>query len=103
MPCVIAFVIKRVRLRMNADHTFINLDQRRRFVSRERHAMSDKLQLFDFLQHKYCRSLSLWERIRVRALAAEKKKNRPSLFCAPVASRPSPQPSPKGRGSITWR
>ncbi len=43
MPCAIAFVIKRVRLRMNADHTFINFDQRRRLVSRERHAMTDKL------------------------------------------------------------
>src|SRR6266576_3133249 len=94
MPCAAAFVVKRVGLRVNAEHAFINFDQRRRLVGRERHAMSDKLQLFDFLQHRYRSSLSLWERVRVRALAG-KKINKIDPPCSAPQLRPSPQPSPK--------
>src|SRR6266436_5951114 len=98
MPCAAAFVVKRVGLRVNAEHAFINFDQRRRRVGRERYAMSDKLQLFDFLQHRYRSSLSLWERVRVRALAGKKiKKIDPPCAAPPVAAPLTPALSQKKR------
>src|SRR6266550_5100538 len=98
MPLAVALVIERVGLRMNADHTLVNFDQRRRLVSRQRRTMSNKLQLFDFLQHRYRLSLSLWERVRVRALARKKKKNSPSLSAPSAAACLTPALSQRGRG-----
>src|SRR5213080_3363178 len=95
MPCAAAFVVKRVGLRVNAEHAFINFDQRRRLVGRERHAMSDKLQLFDFLQNSYRPSLSLWERFRGEGFRKNEKNARP--FRRPRSS--SPCSLPKGEGA----
>src|SRR5713226_11628 len=89
MPGAAAFVVKRVWLRVNTEHAFINFDQCRWLVSRERHAPPDKLQLFGFLQHRYRRSLFVCERVRVGAY----EKSRPAR------SAPLTPPSPKGRGS----
>src|SRR5215813_6419302 len=46
-------------------------------------------------------SLSLWERVRVRAYRAEQKKKDFLLLLHSLSFAPSPQPSPKGRGSST--
>src|SRR5213593_3756297 len=99
MPLAVALVIERVGLRMNADHTLVNFDQRRRLVSRQRRAMSDKLQLFDFLQHRYPSfPLPVGAGVRVRALAGKKMKRIDPPSSAPsVAASLTPALSQRER------